>query len=216
MTLEYVAIDVPFEFRHCCWFCFEPANNLIEFPAKKFNVVDCSHPHLIIPSCHECSSLAIEQNHDDVWLCQAHVKQRLMHRYRKHLAIGLHWTEQELAEADFQGGNFESFQRSAWFMYQVAQQRINFNGWPLTIDYQLISENLSDLSFMFDGVNYPSIAEAIAHYADAFSLNQFFVKQLIILLGEKQFSSAIRIARTMVGSTPQERQQMLQELATRN
>ena len=210
--IENSLIDVPFEYRHCCWFCGEPAEKSFTFPHQRYVVIACCHPVLTLPACKECLLFANEVQAQNIWQVNAQTKKLLIKKYRTHLAIGLNWTKEELANSEFEGGNFEGFKRSAWFMYEVAKARVNFKGWPLVLsglDIDVIDEKDN---FIFDGVTYPSVDQAIEQYTCNFDLPRGYLKQTLNSLGTEQFSSAVRFCRLMVGSTPAERKQALREL----
>jgi len=212
MTLP--VIDIPFNQRHCCWFCGEPATKLFSFPKNSFSAEICCHDALSVPSCGECSSFANKSHQHNIWLISSDVKKHLLKKYQKHLAIGINWTQEELANSQFEGGNFASFQKSAWFMYEVAQQRVNYIAWPLSLnglDIEHLKESSLD-SFSFDGVNYPSIEDAISHYVETFALNDDYLRQVLHKMGINRFAAAVRFCRLMVDSTPNERRVALKEL----
>ena len=54
------------------------------------------------------------------------LKGRKSRKYQKALGIGANWTEQELQESEFEGAAFEGFKRSAWMMYTIAKERVNY------------------------------------------------------------------------------------------
>lgn len=205
-------IDVPFHFRHCCWFCSEPAANEFTFPHQRYLVISCPHIPLIVPSCKECMLLAYKVKADTIWQVNFTVKKMLIKKYQTHLAIGINWTKQELENSDFDGGNFEGFKRSAWFMFEIAKTRVNFKGWPLAAMGIDIEEVFSKETFSFDGVIYPSIDEAIMQYTQNFGLPSGYLKETLNSIGTSEFSQAIRFCRLMVGSTPVERKLALREL----
>ncbi|GHG06628.1 hypothetical protein GCM10017161_40400 [Thalassotalea marina] len=130
-----------------------------------------------------------------------------MRKYHDHLAIGINWTEQELEEAEFEGGNFESFKRSAWMMYEIARERVNFIGWPI----EIAGVNIDDLQylvpepFIFDGVEFPCLDDAISHYSRTFGLHKKYLSQVLSFMGKEQFAKAVRFCRLQIGATPSER-----------
>jgi len=197
-------IDVPFEHRHQCWFCAEPANKAFSFPHSGHLVIDCPHPPLIVPSCKECYAIATAIKQDSIWQVFKAVKTNLIKKYRKDLAIGLNWTKESLAQSQFEGGNFEGFQRSAWFMYEVAKGRVNFTSWPIELNGQRIESRVDKDDFSFDGVTYPSIDEAISHYSLTFDIPTTFFKQVLAKVGLDEFAYAVRYCRLFKGETPQE------------
>jgi hypothetical protein len=141
VTYSDHTIDIPFECRHLCWFCGEPPKEDFIFPhrfyADLFNdayvVHHCPHPLLAVPSCQECYQLAFKAEVDSIWAVKAVVKKGLKRIYKKDLAIGINWTKEELANSQFEGGNFSGFQKSAWFIFEIAKQRVDFNGWPIVV-----------------------------------------------------------------------------------
>lgn len=227
--------ETPFDKRHLCWFCGEPYSTLFVFPPIKSSheldedlhlTFNCPHVRLSIPSCNECFRVATQCKVDSIWQVKEHVKQFLIQHYRKDLAIGINWTQQSLAESQFEEGNFAGFQRSAWFMYEVAKSRVNYQGWPLVIKGLVIEPVISLTQFQFDGVFYPSVEDAISHYAKAFFLEKSFFRAVFhhLSLEEKGkingkrltiqqcFSHAVRFCRLLVGSTPDERKRAFSTL----
>ncbi|GLX79852.1 hypothetical protein tinsulaeT_31920 [Thalassotalea insulae] len=212
--MSYQAIETPFQFRYCCWFCGEPAASHLDFPQPGNIVLDCPHPPLSLNTCAECYHLAARCKVTSIWQVREQVKRLLFQRYQKDLAIGINWTEQELANSEFAGGNFAGFQRSAWMMFEIAKARVNFCGWALILG----GINIEDLKckesepFQFDGIEFPSINDAVIHYAKTFDLDKAFFLQVTDILGQEKFSQAVRFCRLLVGSTPNERKAALKQL----
>ncbi|MGJ8693763.1 MAG: hypothetical protein ACSHW0_14950 [Thalassotalea sp.] len=205
-------IEVPFKFRHICWFCGEPANKKFSFPNDQHVVAECPHPTLIIPACQECTQLARQSKEDTIWLVRSKVKKLLISLYQKHLAIGLNWTKKELENSEFEGGNFEGFKKSAWFMYEVAKDRVNFSGWKLVLDGLNIEEEFIKEGFIFDGVIYPNVDEAIEYYTCHYALPSDYLALVVASIGSDLFSKAVSFSRLMVGTTPAERKQALRQM----
>lgn len=207
-------IETPFNYRNCCWFCQEPAAKCFSFPQVNNFIVNCIHPALSLNCCNECFVPANKSKAPSIWLVFKEVKSYLIKTYQKDLAIGVNWTQEELANSQFENGNFEGFQRSAWFMYEVAKQRVNFNGWPLVVDGQNIEELKWEVkeNFIFDGIEYPSIDDAMLHYSQAFFIPEEYFKEVVINVGSDKFSYAVRFCRLLIGSTPNERKAALKNL----
>ena len=90
-------VDIPFDKRHMCWFCDEPCHAELPY----WRMAHTPHPSLTVPACQECMLLAQKHLLTSIWDCREAVKDQLMKRYHKDLAIGINWTEQELAESEF-------------------------------------------------------------------------------------------------------------------
>ncbi len=216
---EVSSIEIPFEHRHHCWFCGEPWQLKLCFPALVTNnnyrtehlVLDCPHPRLSVPSCAECYRLAHQAKVDSIWAVNEFVKRRLLKIYRKDLAIGINWTEEELKNSGFEGGCFSGFQKSAWFIYQVAQARVSFIGWPIVYHGVDVEVTFDEQCFSFDGVTYPNIDDAVDHYCQVFSLNKDFFQTALSKVGIERFAKVIRFCRLLVGATPNEQKQSLKE-----
>ncbi len=204
-------IEVPFENRHQCWFCAEPAAGHFTFPHQNHLVFNCQHPTLTVPSCAECTSAAAKAKVRNIWQVEQQVKKFLLRKYKKDLAIGLNWTQEELANSGFEGGSFSGFQKSAWFMYEVAKGRVSFCGWTLVLDGIEIEKDDGSDSFQFDGVAYPSIEEAIEHYSENFRLDCVFLRQILAKIGPAKFGQAVRVCRLYIGATPDEKSRALRD-----
>ena len=211
MQFDNTYIDVPFNYRHHCWFCAEPAGHSFTFPHSEHLVFDCSHEPLTLPSCAECARAANQAEVRSIWQVEKRVKVYLIQKYRKDLAIGLNWTQDELANAGFEEGSFSGFQKSAWFMYEVARDRVNFHGWPLVLNgIEMVNEEVEQ-AFCFDGVSYPGIDQAMEHYSANFALDLAFLRRVMAKVGPKSFAKAVRFCRLYVGETPHEKSLALRE-----
>jgi|TARA_B110000091_G_scaffold117323_1_gene126483 hypothetical protein len=216
---EVSAIEIPFEHRHHCWFCGEPSQLNFCFPKNyedNFSedqelILNSRHPRLNIPACAECYRLANQVKADSIWAVNEGVKRRLLNLYRKDLAIGINWTEEELKNSEFEGGCFSGFQKSAWFMYEVAKARVSFNGWPIEHKGVDLDLDIDGQTFVFDGVTYPSLEDAVNHYCQVFSLNKPFFQTALNKVGVERFANVIRFCRLLVGSTSTEQKESLKE-----
>jgi hypothetical protein len=232
MAKAAIKTETPFNYRHCCWFCGEPHQGFFTFPTQQGSedefdmlIVDAqfTHPALFVESCHECRTFASQPSLSSIWEVRRFVKEKLITTYAKHLAIGVNWTQEELANSDFEQGNFAGFARSAWFMFEVAKGRVNFQGWPLVIDGVELNE--MDYStrvvetFGFDGVLYPSISEAVTYYCNVFYIDKsYFYKVLRCIVSEGSdidqalFAKTVRFCRLLVNASSHERKVALQGL----
>jgi len=230
VSSSVIATETPFNKRRCCWFCGEPNNIQFVFPSHSSLssyqgdnslLVTCPHPVISVPSCSECHKLAKKARVHTIWAVKDFVKRQLIKHHAKDLAIGINWTQEELASSEFEDGNFAGFARSAWFIYEVAKGRVNYLGWPLTVnglelDELQLDEKIEE-AFAFDGVLFPSLADAISHYAKTFLLNEHYISEVLQHLGngdvdERSFARAVRFCRLLVNATPNERKVALKAL----
>ena len=198
-------IEAPFSQKNDCWFCGEPYKLFFSFPHDNHLVIDCPHSPLNVPACKECFIFAKKAKVASIWQVHYEVKHHLHQAYQKDLAIGINWTPDSLAESEFEGGNFEGFQKSAWFMYEVAKQRVNYKSWPIIYKGHILEDNSDKIAFSFDGVNYPNIDIAISQYVSSYCLNKSFFIQVLNKLGRQKFATAVRFCRLYINATPQER-----------
>ncbi|MGL4835356.1 MAG: hypothetical protein ACRCXH_13155 [Shewanella sp.] len=201
-------IDIPFDKRHTCWFCGEPCDQYFDYHSQPHS----PHPSLAVPSCSECGKLAKQHLLTSIWDCRMAVKDALMRIYAKHLAIGINWTQAELAESEFSCKVFEGFKQSAWMMYQIARERINAPAWPIMLDGIAIEDQGHHLSFEFDGIRYSSVQAAIDYYSSQFSVDKTFLAKLVSVVGKARFSYALRLARIHIAATKELKRHILAEL----
>jgi len=223
VTTSVIITETPFDKRCCCWFCGEPNHVDFIFPPlsspksyheNKYLVLSCPHPVISVPCCGECHKLANKARVDNIWAVNSVVKKQLLKRHAKDLAIGVNWTQEELSLSEFEQGNFAGFARSAWFIYEVAKGRVSYLSWALVVDGIELDDSVNEIDqleiFYFDDVTYPSIGDAIEHYANIFLLDpQYFSAVLQQLSGgnidAKSFAQAIRFCRLLVNATSNER-----------
>ena len=206
--LPITCIDIPFDKRHLCWFCGEPCKDFFEYHATPHT----PHPSLAVPCCSECLKLAKQHPLTSIWDCRMAVKDALMALYVKHLAIGINWTEAELAESEFSCKVFEGFKKSAWMMYQIARDSINFPGWPILLEGVDLECQQDSTQFEFDGVSYSSLPAAIHYYSKQFCLDSAFFAELLRLVGKHRFSYALRLARIHIAAEKEMKRQVLADV----
>ncbi|WP_434339886.1 hypothetical protein [Motilimonas cestriensis] len=196
MMTDHAAIDVPFSFRHQCWFCAEPSKQSLNFPLHEDEIALCEHIPLQLPCCPECLSIAKQHKwsttHIDMF--RSKLKKALALRYKKHLDIGNNWTKEELEQSEFNGKAFEGFKKSAWMMFEIAQGRMEFQGWPIIVNGLEISA-FTQPSFSFDGEEFPHLEAAVQEYAKRFQINSTYLSAVVDKIGSTRFSAAIRHCR---------------------
>ena len=194
-THSYTLIDIPFDSRHTCWFCGEPSATSLHFPGTPESNTRLEHVPLTIPACNECNSIHYPSHLNSIWALRSCIRQALISKYTKHLAIGENWTEQEIIDSDFSGAILGGFGRSAWRMYEISKQRVTFQGWVVSVDdlpLDIIDET-SD--FEFDGIHYSSLHTCIDFFADATDIDKELLTQLVDIVGPSRFNYALKIAK---------------------
>ncbi|QDP01870.1 hypothetical protein [Thalassotalea sp. PS06] len=204
-------IEVPFEYRHCCWFCKEPAGRVFNHKPESNADSNTNSEGMAIPTCHECATLAAKHRKLAIAKVREKVKSGLRKIYRKDLAIGVNWTKEELENSGFEGGNFEGFARSAWFMFEIARDRVNFKGWPLQVSGCEVSLD-EQVSFHFDGTDFTDVSEAIEFYSKTYRLDSVFLSKSVYSLTPERFGDALRLARICEDFSASEKNEALSRL----
>ncbi|EAQ54708.1 hypothetical protein MED222_01617 [Vibrio sp. MED222] len=140
------------------------------------------------------------------------IKHALIDKYAKHLGIGENWTEQELIDSDFSGSTLGGFGRSAWKMYQIAKQRIDYKGWPLSVDDIVIEVYDETSGFEFDGTRYASINSCIDYFTKAAGVDKELLSQLVDIVSTDRFSYALRIAKLNKNVSNTKRSEIVEEV----
>ncbi|NOI54127.1 hypothetical protein F0248_13630 [Vibrio crassostreae] len=213
MTVNtYSYIDIPFNLRHTCWFCGEPSSNLVEFPKTAQAVAKIGHSPIALPACNECARINYSKNLTSIWSVRDQIKHTLIDKYAKHLGIGENWTEQELIDSDFSGSTLGGFGRSAWKMYQIAKQRVDYKGWPLSVDDIPLEVYDETSGFEFDGTRYASINSCIDYFTKAAGVDKELLSQLVDIVSSDRFSYALRIAKLNKSVSNTKRSEIVEEV----
>ena len=209
---SYPIIEIPFNFRHTCWFCGEPDDKNISFPKKAYETNIVSHEPICLPSCKECANIVSRSAFTSIYAYRNAIKQALATKHQKVLSIGSNWTKQELEESEFEGSAFEGFKRSAWPMFEMMQARINYAGWPVIINNDQLIEEKDHETFEFDGVNYVCLDDAVKHVVNTFFLDEELFTRVLSVLGKGKFSQAIRLCRLYPKLTAKQRESVFLEI----
>lgn len=208
MISDLPQTEVPFDKRHLCWFCEEPASGLFAFISPR----EAEVPSCTLPACKECRQIALSRELDSLTECRLLVKDTLLKRYAKHLAIGVNWTKEELEESGFDCKILGGFKKSAWFMYEVARDRVNARGWPLVVNGVPVDDSCMELGFEHDGLRFLSLMAASEHYARIQGIDADYLCALIKILGRSRFGYALRLAGLYRAADKKQKQQLLREL----
>lgn len=192
---HYPVIEIPFNHRACCWFCGEPEEIKINFPKYSSEEGMLTHKPVCLPSCKECAAIVQRTAFSSLYAYRDAIKQALAVKHQKILSIGSNWTKQELEESEFEGSAFEGFKRSAWFMFEMMQTRINYQGWELVVANEKLIIEQEYESFDFDGVTYVKLDDAITHAVKTFYLDEELFTRVLSVVGKEKFSQAIRLCR---------------------
>ena len=208
----YSHIDTPFNLRHTCWFCGEPSNHSVEFPKTDQLFAKVEHAPIALPACKECANVKYAKDLTSIWAVHDQIKHSLIDKYAKHLGIGENWTEQELIDSDFSGSTLGGFGRSAWKMYQIAKQRVEYKGWLLSVD-DIPLEVYDDTSgFEFEGTRYASTTSCIDYFTKATGVDKELLTQLVDILSPDRFSYALRIAKLNKNVSNTKRLEIIEEV----
>ena len=120
--------------------------------------------------------------------------------------------EQELIDSDFSGSTLGGFGRSAWNMYQIAKQRIDYKGWPLSVDDIVIEAYDETSGFEFDGTRYASINSCIDYFTKAAGVDKELLSQLVDIVSTDRFSYALRIAKLNKNVSNTKRSEIIEEV----
>ncbi|MBA5761480.1 hypothetical protein H2O73_03905 [Vibrio sp. 404] len=210
----YTSIDVPFNNRHTCWFCGEPSSTNLHFPRDVESCVYLEHILLTIPACNECQSFKYPSDLTSIWALRSCIKQALISKYTKHLAIGENWTEQELIDSDFSGAILGGFGKSAWQMYQIAKQRVAFQGWLVSVDDLPLNSIDDTVGFEFNGTHYSSLNSCIDFFVNAIDVDRELLTQLIDIMTPSRFDHALKIAKLNKRISNARRAQIIDEITT--
>jgi len=209
---NYPQIDIPFDVRYTCLFCGEPSDATINIPFSVDDMNKAPHEPLSVPACTECLSFVKKARCHSIYQYRNAVKAALMRKYQKALSIGSNWTEQELQESEFEGAAFEGFKRSAWMMFTIAKERVNYSGWPLCLEGVPLAADDEAGGFTFDGTEFVSVEHAIEHYIKTFHLDDALLPELVKLLGTDKFGYAVRVSRLYLNISPAERTQIIADI----
>lgn len=208
----YVAIEVPFNFRHICWFCGEPSDKKIKFPHYEYEINILDHQPLTLPSCKECAGIVKRSAFPSIYHYRDAIKAALATKHQKVLSIGSNWTKKELEESELEGSAFAGFKRSAWPMFEMMQARINYSGWPLVVNNNQLEIDTGDEHFEFDGVSYISLDAAVTHAVKTFFLDEALFTRVLSVLGKAKFSQAIRLCRLYPNLTARTREDVFLDI----
>ncbi|OEE86201.1 hypothetical protein A1OQ_17115 [Enterovibrio norvegicus FF-162] len=210
-THSHTLIDIPFNQRHICWFCGEPSSEILHFPRTARKNVE--HALLALPACKECDAIKHSRDINSIWQFRAHVKQALISKYTKHLAIGENWTKEELEESEFSGSILGGFGESAWHMYEIAKQRVAYEGWPLIVDGLTFDAMDDTSSFEFNGTCYASLRNCVDFFEKASDIDKELLTQLVEIVTPARFDYALKIAKLNKRISPARRTQIIDDIA---
>jgi hypothetical protein len=128
------------------------------------------------------------------------------------LSIGANWSEAELEESELNGGAFDGFKKSGWAMYLIAKDRVNYSGWPLSINGIPLECISKDETFEFDGLSFTSFIGMLDYISHSFSLNKEFLKQVLTIYGNNRAIEAVKFCRLVPNESKSHRDKAINDL----
>ncbi|EJC6828442.1 TPA: hypothetical protein NKQ52_004684 [Vibrio parahaemolyticus] len=209
---NFFAIDIPFNLRHTCWFCGEPSNEHVYFPRQQDKRDTVNFIPLELPICSECNHIAKSCIADSIRHLHLQIRHQLLKKYAKTLGIGVNWTKLELEEVKLEGAAFKGFKESAWPMYEIAKQRVNFKSWDLSVD-GIPLDNLDDsYFFQFEDMRFLNVDAAIDFYSKSEQLSKALLSELVTIVGKDRFGYALKITRINFDVSRKEEKQIILEI----
>ncbi|ENV5897278.1 hypothetical protein ACFKAB_001968 [Vibrio parahaemolyticus] len=136
----------------------------------------------------------------------------MLKKYAKTLGIGVNWTKLELEEVKLEGAAFKGFKESAWPMYEIAKQRVNFKSWDLSVD-GIPLDNLDDsYFFQFEDMRFLNVDAAIDFYSKSEQLSKALLSELVTIVGKDRFGYALKITRINFDVSRKEEKQIILEI----
>lgn len=209
----YKEIEIPFSNRYTCWFCGEPSiDELYKFPTKQSDFNAIEHQALLLPICNECNSYKLNKYFASIFVLRDFIKGIIVKKYSKALGIGLKWTEQELVKSDLEGYALEGFKKSAWPMFEIAKSKINFHGWPITVDDVPLNFYSSANSFVYEGIRYKNIDDASNVIIKELNLDRILFEESLDIVGQSRFDYVVKLCKLNTSLSWQARNQILNDL----
>ena len=208
----YPLIEIPFNCRATCWFCGEPSESQINFPKQSYEETFISHRPLCLPTCKECATIVKRSAFVSLYSYRDAIKKALMVKHQKLLSIGLNWTKQELEESQLEGSAFAGFKESAWFMFEMMQARINYQGWDLVVNNQKLDIQNEQEPFEFDGTIYSNLDTAVEHVTKTFYIDEQLFTRVLTVQGKAKFGQVIRLCRLYPALKNREREQVFLDI----
>jgi len=206
--MDALSLDIPFDCRFTCWFCGEGSHKTIVITVP----TDQTNYSVNMPICDECKSYRCHNEVNSLVKLTKRIKEKIISRSAKALSIGVNWTEKELEESELNGSAFDGFKRSAWPMYLIAKDRVNYSGWKLSIDGIPI-ENISvDEKFDFDGLTFTSFISMLDYLSHSFALNKEFLRQVLAIYGNNRAIEAVKFCRLIPNESKPDRDKALNDL----
>jgi len=196
-------IEIPFEFRNCCFFCGEPK--------YQYSVVTSDSLELSIPSCPDCDSILDKLSYSNLEEARDKIKENLIAKNSDILKIGAHWSKAELNDAEMTG-DLGKFGESAWMTFEIERDRIRFSGWPITVNGVAIDQLSSAHSFEYDGMVFQSRSKMLDFVVDVYDFNNAFFTRVIDLYGDSRIEQAIKFCLVTTVRTSEEMDQAVSDL----
>ena len=149
-NLGYIRIDVPKDKLFTCFYCGEIATEWDHVPPVSryhdYYALYNRHKPILVPSCSECNRILSDSMQRDVYERFTECKVKLTKRLGKYIRYGEIWSEESIEYSGFTG-TFQKFAEGVTQMKEIADYRLKWQHWPVTIDGETIGnpEEVSDV-----------------------------------------------------------------------
>ncbi|MBA6358039.1 MULTISPECIES: hypothetical protein [unclassified Colwellia] len=205
-------LDIPFDKRNTCWFCGEISFKNLSIKDELLKDINSDYTQVLFPACEECFNLSMKIKHSSIEEIQQSIKDKIVIKYSKYLAIGSKWTAEEIQSSEFSGIALSGFKESAWFMFEQTKSRINYTGWDVSVDGISLGNTSGLNRVKFDGVQYSNLSELLNYLVKTFSIDKNFLRQVIDIYGKENIVQAVKYCRLIIHFDDEERKSALNDL----
>lgn len=199
LNANYKQIDVPYEFKHICFYCGESADTVDHVPpvSRYYDYIGLydKHPAITVPSCMECNLLLSDSLQEDIYGRFDEAKKRLTVKLKKYLKYASIWDENELDNASFTG-DLQRFAENVMIEASVAKERLEWQHWALSIDGAELY-NLDDSTWIeVGGMRFKKYDHVLEYVKKVHKVAPLYFEKVVEVVGLSKVDFALHYCKT--------------------
>lgn len=211
----YSPIDVPYIYRYKCFYCGEPASQDDHVPPVSryydFMSIYDTHKPLTVPCCSECNIDLGDSLQADVFFRFDECKKLLVNKLSKVIRMGELWDEDSVKDSEVTG-DLKRFIDGLKVMSAIAKDRIEWTGWPVSVDGKTLLRSDDVKSVKINGKTFTSIENAIQYANKALKIPIPYLEKVLALVGDNRLQYAVTICMNKPVKSAQAMESVIEDL----